>query len=186
MKFDQAEVRPGSPVKLTVKGAPSSRIAVAAIDKSIHFLAQGNDVKVKEVSKIRLKYLSKTRCQSQNFKLISMSFYTLAKNQGFYTPTTGWSSRRTNLIITNPDESKFQMEKFIKAKKSPNVTDQHFLRYFVTSNDDSFTFIVHSWLGSERSQPSVLVMSQTEVDVQVQDIIMEVRRISWIQRRRSL
>ena len=51
MKFDPTEVRPGTSVKLTVKGAPYSRIAVAAVDKSIHFLAQGNHVKVKEVSK---------------------------------------------------------------------------------------------------------------------------------------
>ena len=51
MKFDQEEVRPGNTVKLTVKGAPQSRIAVAAVDKSIHFLADGNDVKIKEVSR---------------------------------------------------------------------------------------------------------------------------------------
>ena len=52
MTFDQAEVRPGVPVKLTVKGAPHSRIAVAAVDKSIHFLAKANDLKVNEVSKL--------------------------------------------------------------------------------------------------------------------------------------
>jgi len=55
MKFDEKVLRPGSSVKLTVKGAPSSRIAVAAVDKSIHFLAKGNDVKVKELVAIREK-----------------------------------------------------------------------------------------------------------------------------------
>ena len=61
MKFNQAEIRPGFPVKLTVRAAPSSRIAVAAVDKSIHFLAQGNDVKSEEVSNhLVIRYLLST------------------------------------------------------------------------------------------------------------------------------
>ena len=35
---------------LNLKAAPNSKIAVTAVDTSIHFLAQGNDLKKKDVS----------------------------------------------------------------------------------------------------------------------------------------
>ncbi|XP_057300499.1 alpha-2-macroglobulin-like protein 1 isoform X4 [Hydractinia symbiolongicarpus] len=53
IKFDKSEVKPGNKVKLTVKGFPKSRIAIAAVDKSIHFLAKGNDIKPKDLFNIR-------------------------------------------------------------------------------------------------------------------------------------
>ncbi|XP_047140666.1 murinoglobulin-1 isoform X2 [Hydra vulgaris] len=51
--FDDEEVRPGDSVKLTVKGFPKSRFAIAAVDKSVHFLAKGNDIKPENLLKIR-------------------------------------------------------------------------------------------------------------------------------------
>ncbi|XP_047140669.1 alpha-1-macroglobulin isoform X3 [Hydra vulgaris] len=51
--FGNEEVRPGDNVKLTVKGFPKSRVAIAAVDKSVHFLAKGNDIKPENLLKIR-------------------------------------------------------------------------------------------------------------------------------------
>ena len=48
------KARPGKPVKLSVKAAPNSKVAITAVDTSIHFLAKGNDLKKKDVS-IRTK-----------------------------------------------------------------------------------------------------------------------------------
>ena len=50
MKFEYDEVRPGHSLKLKLKAAPNSKMAVTAVDKSIHFLADGNDLKREEVS----------------------------------------------------------------------------------------------------------------------------------------
>ena len=55
MEFASDEVRPGENIQLLVKGAPNSRIAVAAVDKSIHFLAKGNDIKPEHLENIRNK-----------------------------------------------------------------------------------------------------------------------------------
>lgn len=50
MKFEFDEVRPGEALKLKLKAAPNSKIAVTAVDKSVHFLAKGNDLKEDDVS----------------------------------------------------------------------------------------------------------------------------------------
>lgn len=50
MKFEFDEVKPGASLKLKLKAAPNSRVAVTAVDKSVHFLAKGNDLKEKDVS----------------------------------------------------------------------------------------------------------------------------------------
>ena len=50
MKFDEEEVRPGGKATLRVSGYPKSRIAIAVVDKSIHYLAKGNDLKPQQVS----------------------------------------------------------------------------------------------------------------------------------------
>ncbi|XP_065672425.1 pregnancy zone protein isoform X2 [Hydra vulgaris] len=51
--FGKKEIRPGDNVKLTVNGFPKSRVAIAAVDKSIHFLAKSNDIKSEDLLKIR-------------------------------------------------------------------------------------------------------------------------------------
>jgi Alpha-2-macroglobulin family N-terminal region. len=49
MRFSEDEVRPGESLKLHLKAAPNSKVAITAVDTSIHFLAKGNDIKQKDV-----------------------------------------------------------------------------------------------------------------------------------------
>ena len=49
MEFSKEEVRPGGALKLKLRAAPNSKIAVTAVDKSVHFLADGNDLKPNDV-----------------------------------------------------------------------------------------------------------------------------------------
>lgn len=50
MNFEFDEVKPGEGLKLKLKAAPNSKMAVTAVDKSVHFLAKGNDLKEDDVS----------------------------------------------------------------------------------------------------------------------------------------
>ena len=50
MKFAKGEVFPGTKVKLSLKASPGSRFAISAVDKSVHFLANANDIKTSQVS----------------------------------------------------------------------------------------------------------------------------------------
>ena len=71
-------MRPGRPIKLLMKGFPNSTVAVAAVDKSIHFLAEGNDVKPKDVSSISCTFYKLSNCVSAVyiFKMRSPQFCT--------------------------------------------------------------------------------------------------------------
>jgi len=51
--LDLDEVKPGNQIKLIMKAAPRSRFAITAVDKSIHFLAKGNDLKKKDLTEAR-------------------------------------------------------------------------------------------------------------------------------------
>ncbi|XP_066919557.1 alpha-1-macroglobulin-like isoform X3 [Clytia hemisphaerica] len=53
IKFTSDEVKPGRSVQLNLKAAPNSKVAVTAVDTSIHFLAKGNDLKQKDLFDIR-------------------------------------------------------------------------------------------------------------------------------------
>ena len=44
MKFNEEEVFPGEKVKLTLKASPGSVFAISAVDKSVHFLANANEI----------------------------------------------------------------------------------------------------------------------------------------------
>ncbi len=49
MKFSEKQVFPGTKVNLTLKASPGSNFAIGAVDKSVHFLRDANDVKAGEV-----------------------------------------------------------------------------------------------------------------------------------------
>ena len=49
MNFDQNEVEPGSETKLILSATPGSRFAIVAVDKSVHFLRKGNDLRPAQV-----------------------------------------------------------------------------------------------------------------------------------------
>ena len=44
MKFNKEEVFPGTKVKLSLKASPGSVFAISAVDKSVHFLGNANDI----------------------------------------------------------------------------------------------------------------------------------------------
>ena len=44
ISFDVDQTRPGEKTKLTVQAAPGSRVAIAAVDKSVHLLRAGNEI----------------------------------------------------------------------------------------------------------------------------------------------
>ena len=44
MKFNKEEVFPGTTVKLSLKASPGSVFAISAVDKSVHFLGNANDI----------------------------------------------------------------------------------------------------------------------------------------------
>ena len=55
--FEQVDVRfadsirkPGEPTKLIITAAPGSRVAVTAVDKSVHLLEEGNELTQDDVS----------------------------------------------------------------------------------------------------------------------------------------
>ncbi|XP_065060175.1 alpha-1-macroglobulin-like isoform X3 [Rhopilema esculentum] len=52
MKFSEEEVLPGTKVQLSLKASPGSIFAISAVDKSVHFLANANEVKTSQVSQI--------------------------------------------------------------------------------------------------------------------------------------
>ena len=56
MMFNEEEVFPGTKVKLSLKASPGSVFAISAIDKSVHFLGNANDIGRGQVkySKIQL------------------------------------------------------------------------------------------------------------------------------------
>ena len=60
MRFSEDEVRPGESLKLHLKAAPNSKVAITAVDTSIHFLAKGNDIKQKDVrfSRVLFYYIT--------------------------------------------------------------------------------------------------------------------------------
>ena len=55
--FQQVDVRfadsirkPGEPTRLIITAAPGSRVAVTAVDKSVHLLKEGNELTQDDVS----------------------------------------------------------------------------------------------------------------------------------------
>ena len=44
MTFNKEEVFPGTKVKLSLKASPGSVFAISAVDKSVHFLGNANDI----------------------------------------------------------------------------------------------------------------------------------------------
>ncbi|XP_050415360.1 CD109 antigen isoform X2 [Patella vulgata] len=54
--FDQAKVKPGAPVKLTIKGEPGSMVSLRTVDKSVDLLKSGNDITTDTVLKEVLQY----------------------------------------------------------------------------------------------------------------------------------
>ena len=44
MKFSEEEVFPGAKVKLSLKASPGSMFAISAVDKSVHFMGNANDI----------------------------------------------------------------------------------------------------------------------------------------------
>ena len=55
--FEQVDVsfadsirKPGEPTKLIITAAPGSRVAVTAVDKSVHLLEEGNELTQDDVS----------------------------------------------------------------------------------------------------------------------------------------
>ena len=54
MKFNEEEVFPGTKVKLSLKASPGSLFAISAVDKSVHFLGNANDI---SRSRVRYVYL---------------------------------------------------------------------------------------------------------------------------------
>ena len=54
MTFNKEEVFPGTKVKLSLKASPGSVFAISAVDKSVHFLGDANDVGKGQVNAITL------------------------------------------------------------------------------------------------------------------------------------
>eukprot|EP00794_Sanderia_malayensis_P009949 gene9949-10969_t len=52
MEFSEKQVFPGTKVKLTLKASPGSNFAITAVDKSIHFLRESNDIKPGQVEQL--------------------------------------------------------------------------------------------------------------------------------------
>ena len=55
MKFSKEEVFPGTKVKLSLKASPGSVFAISAVDKSVHFLGNANDISRGQVRHNSLK-----------------------------------------------------------------------------------------------------------------------------------
>lgn len=75
MKFNKEEVFPGSKVKLSLKASPGSIFAISAVDKSVHFLANANDVSRDQVRTINM-YMHAVkirRCFSLLFPLSNLN-----------------------------------------------------------------------------------------------------------------
>lgn len=53
MEFSEEEVRPGNSLKLKLKAAPNSKVAVTAVDQSVYFLADSNNLKQNDILAIR-------------------------------------------------------------------------------------------------------------------------------------
>ena len=58
MKFSEEQVFPGTKVNLTLKASPGSRFAISAVDKSVHFLRDANDLKAGQVFAISIRLIN--------------------------------------------------------------------------------------------------------------------------------
>ena len=54
MLFAESERRPGEQTRLIVKAAQGSRVAITAVDKSVHLLKGGNELTEADVSETLL------------------------------------------------------------------------------------------------------------------------------------
>ena len=50
MRFDDKVKKPGKVTRLFLKAAPGSRVAIAAVDKSVHLLRASNELTESKVS----------------------------------------------------------------------------------------------------------------------------------------